>query len=81
MAEALVESLTAPERKLDSRLVVALHGLDASSPVSPADFADYRRESRSFDGLAAAQAWAVTLGMVMKALALPMRRTGPTVAA
>jgi hypothetical protein len=26
-------------------------------------------------------AWAVTLGMVMKALALPMRRTGPTVAA
>jgi hypothetical protein len=26
-------------------------------------------------------AWAVTLGMVMKALALPMRRSGPTVAA
>ena len=26
-------------------------------------------------------AWAVTLGMAMKALALPMRRTGPTVAA
>ena len=26
-------------------------------------------------------AWAVTLGMVMKALALPMRRTGPTIAA
>jgi hypothetical protein len=26
-------------------------------------------------------AWAVTLGMVMKALALPVRRTSPTVAA
>src|SRR3982750_10558 len=38
------------------RLIVALHGPEASSPVSPADFADYRREARSFDGLAAAQA-------------------------
>ena len=44
------------------RLVVALHGPDASSPVSPADFADYRRGARSFEGLAAAQAWGVTLG-------------------
>ena len=44
------------------RLVVALHGPEASAPVSPADFLDYRREARGFDGLAAAQAWGVTLG-------------------
>ena len=44
------------------RLVVALHGADASAPVSPADFLDYRREAHGFDGLAAAQAWSVTLG-------------------
>ncbi|MEO7270528.1 MAG: ABC transporter permease [Vicinamibacterales bacterium] len=44
------------------RLVVALHGPEASSPVSPADYADYRREAHSFEGLAAAQAWGVTLG-------------------
>ena len=44
------------------RLVVALHGPDASSPMSPADFTDYRQGARSFDGLAAAQAWGVTLG-------------------
>ena len=50
-----------PYRDAD-RLVVALHGPEASSPVSPADYGDYRREARSFDGLAAAQAWGVTLG-------------------
>src|SRR5215207_5336724 len=44
------------------RLVVALHGPEASAPVSPADYADYRRDARSFEGLAAAQAWGVTLG-------------------
>ncbi len=44
------------------RLVVALHGPEASAPVSPADFLDYRREASGFDGLAAAQAWGVTLG-------------------
>ena len=44
------------------RLVVALHGPDASSPVSPADYFDYRRDAHAFDGLAAAQAWGVTLG-------------------
>ena len=44
------------------RLVVALHGPEATSPVSPADFADYRRQARAFESLAAAQAWGVTLG-------------------
>jgi len=48
--------------KDSGRLVVALHGPDASSPVSPADFADYRRDARSFEGLSAAQAWGVTIG-------------------
>jgi putative ABC transport system permease protein len=43
------------------RLVVALIGPDASGPVSPADFLDFREGARSFDGLAAAQAWGGTL--------------------
>ena len=30
--------------------------------MSPADYLDYRRDARAFDGLAAAQAWGVTLG-------------------
>jgi predicted permease len=44
------------------RLVVALHGPEASAPVSPADYLDYRKASRAFSGLAAAQAWGATLG-------------------
>src|SRR4029078_1916817 len=44
------------------RLVVALHGPDASSPVSPADYADYRRDARSFGGLSAARRWGATVG-------------------
>jgi predicted permease len=44
-----------------NRLVVALHGPDATSPVSPADYLDYRRDARAFEGLAVAQAWGVTL--------------------
>jgi putative ABC transport system permease protein len=44
------------------RLVVALHGPEASAPVSPADYLDYKKSSRAFSGLAAAQAWGVTLG-------------------
>jgi putative ABC transport system permease protein len=44
------------------RLVVALHGPEASAPVSPADYLDYKKDSRAFSGLAAAQAWGVTLG-------------------
>ena len=41
------------------RLVVLLH--DGQFPVSPADYLDYRREARSYDGLSAAQAWSATL--------------------
>jgi len=37
------------------RLVVALHG--GSSPVSPADFLDYRTQTSAFEALGAAQAW------------------------
>ena len=48
--------------KDSDRLVVALHGPEASSPVSPADYFDYREQARSFDGLGAAQAWGGTLG-------------------
>ncbi len=44
------------------RLVVALRGPLASGPVSPADYLDYRRDARSFEGLGAAQAWGGTLG-------------------
>ena len=44
------------------RLVVVLHGPEASSPVSPADFADYRGNARSFERLSAAQAWSATIG-------------------
>jgi predicted permease len=44
------------------RLVVALHGPEATAPVSPADYFDYRSAAHSFDGLAAAQAWGATLG-------------------
>jgi predicted permease len=44
------------------RLVVTLHGDTASRPVSPPDYLDYRRESRSFERIEAAQAWSGTLG-------------------
>jgi predicted permease len=43
------------------RLVVTLHGPDASGPVSPADYLDYRRSAQSFERLSAAQAWGATL--------------------
>ena len=43
------------------RLVVALHGPESSNPVSPADYADYRRSTMMFDAMGAAQAWSVTL--------------------
>lgn len=41
------------------RLVVLLH--DGQSPVSPADYLDYRDQTRSFSSMAAAQVWTVTL--------------------
>jgi putative ABC transport system permease protein len=44
------------------RIVVALHGPEGSSPVSPADFLDYRAQARCFEALSVAQAWGVTLG-------------------
>ena len=44
------------------RLVVTLHGSDATGPVSPADYFDYRRSVGSFERLSAAQAWGATLG-------------------
>jgi putative ABC transport system permease protein len=43
------------------RLVVVLHGPEASNPVSPADYLDYRRQVQSFAQLGAAQAWGATL--------------------
>jgi putative ABC transport system permease protein len=41
------------------RLVVLLH--DGQFPVSPADYADYKRDSRAYSTLSAAQAWSTTL--------------------
>ena len=52
-----------PYRNPD-RLVVALYGTTGNGPVSPADFFDYRRDTRSFAGMGVAQAWNVTLGGV-----------------
>jgi predicted permease len=43
------------------RLVAVLHGQAVNSPVSPADFADLRRDARSFTDMAAAQAWGANL--------------------
>jgi putative ABC transport system permease protein len=43
------------------RLVTILHGRSVSSPVSPADFDDFRRTTRSFSGMGAAQAWGANL--------------------
>lgn len=49
-----------PYRQPD-RLVAILHGRSVSAPVSPADFDDIRRTTRSFAGMAAAQAWGANL--------------------
>jgi predicted permease len=45
-----------------ARLVVALHGPEATGPVSPADYLDFQREARSFQRFGAARAWSGTLG-------------------
>jgi predicted permease len=42
-----------------SRLVVILH--EGKFPASPADYLDWRKQSRSFEQLAAAQLWGATL--------------------
>jgi hypothetical protein len=47
--------------KNPERLVVTLRGPTATGPVSPADYFDYRRDARSFEQLAAAQAWGLTI--------------------
>ena len=41
------------------RLVVILHG--GTDPVSPDDYLDWRRQSRSFEQMGAAQVWSATL--------------------
>jgi predicted permease len=43
------------------RLVVTLIGPEASGPISPADYLDFKREAQSFTGLSAAQAGGMTL--------------------
>src|ERR1700687_857663 len=48
-----------------SRLVVILH--EAKFPVSPADYLDWRKHSRSFEQVAAAQVWGATLTGVERA--------------
>ena len=40
------------------RLVVILHG--GTDPVSPDDYLDWRRQSRSFEQMGAAQVWSAT---------------------
>src|SRR6201986_4648508 len=42
-----------------ARLVTVLH--DGGSPVAPANFLDWREQSRSFESIAAAQSWNVTM--------------------
>ena len=57
------------------RLGVILHG--GVDPVSPANFADWRRLTRSYTDLAAAESWGVNLGGVDE----PERLTGIRVTA
>jgi predicted permease len=47
------------------RLVVILH--EGKFPVSPADYLDWRKQSRSFEQIAAAQVWGATLTGVERA--------------
>ncbi|MEO8481123.1 MAG: ABC transporter permease [Acidobacteriota bacterium] len=71
------------------RLVTALYGTAGSGPVSPADFLDYRREARSFDGMGVAQVWNPTLsggdrperldGLSVSGDLFPMLGVSPTI--
>ena len=51
------------------RLVVLLH--EGQFPVSPADYLDYRRELRAYEGVSAAQAWSATLAAADAAERVP----------
>jgi putative ABC transport system permease protein len=53
--------LTPLPYRAPDRLVTVLHGPTTSSPMSPADYADYRRLATSVEGMAAAQAWGANL--------------------
>ena len=57
------------------RLVVLLH--DGQFPVSPADYLDYRRELRAYDGISAAQAWSATIAAGDGAERLPGLQVTP----
>jgi predicted permease len=51
------------------RLVVLLH--EGQFPVSPADYLDYRRDTRSYERVSVAQAWSATLATGGPAERLP----------
>jgi putative ABC transport system permease protein len=60
------------------RLVTVLHGDEVNGPVSPADYIDFRRSSRSFSGMAAAQAWGANLSADGRAERVPAMQVGAT---
>ncbi len=60
------------------RLVTILHGDDVNGPLSPADFLDFRRWSRSFSGMAPAQAWGANLSGDGRAERVPAMQVGST---
>jgi len=57
------------------QLVVLLH--EGQFPVSPADFLDYRRDTRSYERVSAAQAWSATLATGGPAERLPGLQVSP----
>ena len=59
-----------PYRSPD-RLVTILHGDAVSAPVSPADYLDFRQQSHSFAGMAAAQSWGANLASDGRAERIP----------
>src|SRR5690606_20321161 len=57
------------------RLVVVMHG--GQSPVSPANLDDWRRETRSFESMGAAEYWQPNVGLVDGAERLLALRVTP----
>jgi predicted permease len=57
------------------RLVVVLH--DGRSPVSPANFFDWRDQTRSFDAMGAAEYWTPNLGLATGAERVKALRVSP----